>query len=240
MAESALGGAEPASNRLSSSIIELASTLTRYNQELVERTAEKERMGKILAEFRKHTAWQGQRKQLMRRNQERLFNESSWLESKTTEVGGSPAAATSPLRCPAEPSPPSLARSGTQVRQDLVLVSNELRQVKAELGKVRHSHSQLPRPRHALLSLARVVWQCKATATRAELGKLDNEVKLEQDSCSAVQQICTQANKALAAHAHERDRYRAEADAYAQQALKLKDRIEELAYQVNGLAAGTL
>jgi hypothetical protein len=31
-----------------------------------------------------------------------------------------------------------------QVRQDLVLVSNELRQVKAELGKVRHSHSRLP------------------------------------------------------------------------------------------------
>ena len=43
-------------------------------------------MGKILAEFRKHIAWQGQRKQLMRRNQERLFNESSWLESKTAEV----------------------------------------------------------------------------------------------------------------------------------------------------------
>ena len=123
-------------------------------------------------------------------------------------------------------------------------MSNELRQVKAELGKVRHSHSRLPRPhallRHARLSLARVVRQCKATATKAELGTLDNEVKLEQDSCSAVQQICAQANKALAAHAHERDRYRAEADAYAQQALKLKDRIEELAYQVNGLAAGTL
>jgi|TARA_B110001469_G_C9525136_1_gene261243 hypothetical protein len=78
--------AEPASHKLSSTIIELASTLTRYNQELAERTAEKERMGKILAEFRKHRAWQGQRKQLMRRNQERLFNESSWLESKTTEV----------------------------------------------------------------------------------------------------------------------------------------------------------
>ena len=89
-------------------------------------------------------------------------------------------------------------------------------------------------------STLRVVRQCKATATKAELGKLDIEVKLEQDSCSAVQQICTQGNKALAAHAHERDRYRAEADAYSQQALKLKDRIEELAYQVNGLAAGTL
>ena len=78
--------AEPVGNRLSSSIVELASTLTRYNQELAERTAEKERMGKILAEFRKHIAWQGQRKQLMRRNQERLFNESSWLEGKTAEV----------------------------------------------------------------------------------------------------------------------------------------------------------
>jgi hypothetical protein len=78
--------AEPVGTRLSSSIVELASTLTRYNQELAESTAEKERMGKILAEFRKHIAWQGQRKQLMRRNQERLFNESSWLESKTAEV----------------------------------------------------------------------------------------------------------------------------------------------------------
>ena len=78
--------AEPVGHRLSSSIVELASTLTRYNQEIAERTAEKERMGKILAEFRKHIAWQGQRKQLMRRNQERLFNESSWLEGKTAEV----------------------------------------------------------------------------------------------------------------------------------------------------------
>lgn len=83
-------------------------------------------------------------------------------------------------------------------------------------------------------------WQCKATATKAELLRLECEVKLEQDACSTVQQICSQANKALAAHAHERDRYRAEGDAYSQQALKLKDRIEELAYQVNGLAAGTL
>lgn len=77
--------------KLSSSVLELAQTLTRYNQELTERTAEKDRMSKILAEFRKHTAWQGQRKQLMRRNQERLFNESSWLESKTTEVWWQPS-----------------------------------------------------------------------------------------------------------------------------------------------------
>ena len=69
---------------------------------------------------------------------------------------------------------------------------------------------------------------------------MELEVKLEQDAFSTVQQICSQANKALSAHAHERDRYRAEADAYRQQALKLKDRIEELAYQVNGLAAGSL
>ena len=53
-------------------------------------------------------------------------------------------------------------------------MSNELRQVRAELGKVRRSHSQLPRPRRALLSLVRVVWQCKATATKAELGKLEH------------------------------------------------------------------
>tara|TARA_B100000795_G_C22640690_1_gene376341 strand:- start:344 stop:814 length:471 start_codon:yes stop_codon:yes gene_type:complete len=128
-----LRSSEPASNgRLSSSIIELASTLTRYNQELAERTAEKERMGKILAEFRKHTAWQGQRKQLMRRNQERLFNESSWLESKTTEVRWQPGRRNLTT---AEPHLPPSPCSPSQVRQDLVLVSNELRQVKAELGK---------------------------------------------------------------------------------------------------------
>ena len=123
----------------------------------------------------------------------------------------------------------------------MLLVSNELRQVKAELGKACRCRYQMLRRRHEThRCLAYVGWQCKATATRAELSQLEQGVKLEQDACSTVQQICTQANKALAAHAHERDRYRAEADAYTQQALKLKDRIEELAYQVNGLAAGAL
>ena len=73
--------------KLAGSVLELAQTLTRYNTDLAERSAEKERTSKILAEFRKHTAWQAQRKQLMRRNQERLFNESTWLETKTAEVG---------------------------------------------------------------------------------------------------------------------------------------------------------
>ena len=108
--------AEPVGNRLSSSIVELASTLTRYNQELAERTAEKERMGKILAEFRKHIAWQGQRKQLMRRNQERLFNESSWLEGKTAEVLVARPSPPRHRRGTAGPSPclvpPAVHRSG--------------------------------------------------------------------------------------------------------------------------------
>ena len=71
---------------LAGSVLELAQTLTKHNQELQERTAEKERLVKIMADFRKHIAWQGQRKQLMRRNQERLFNESKWLNTKTSEV----------------------------------------------------------------------------------------------------------------------------------------------------------
>lgn len=173
--------------RLAGSVIELAQTLTHYNQDLQERTAEKERMSTILAEFKKHTAWQRQRKQLMRRNQERLFNESTWLETKTAEV-----------------------------RQDLLLVTNELRQVKSELAKVKADRD----------------------GSRVELTKLELEVKLEQDAAQTVLQICVQANKAVAAHAHERDRYRAEADGYRQQALTLKNRIEELAYQVNGLGHG--
>ena len=52
--------------KLAGSVLELAQTLTRYNTDLAERSAEKERTSKILAEFRKHTAWQAQRKQLMR------------------------------------------------------------------------------------------------------------------------------------------------------------------------------
>ena len=126
-------------SRLSSSILELAQNLTRYNQELSERTAEKERMSKILAEFRKHTAWQGQRRQVMRRNQERLFNESSWLESKTAEVWHPSSDNLKAVGAAQHNTHVPLIRA--QVRQDLLLVSNELRQVKAELGKARRSHT---------------------------------------------------------------------------------------------------
>ena len=54
----------PSDGKLAGSVLELSQTLTRYNSDLKERTAEKERTSKILSEFKKHTAWQGQRKQL--------------------------------------------------------------------------------------------------------------------------------------------------------------------------------
>ena len=136
----------PSDGKLAGSVLELSQTLTRYNSDLKECTAEKERTSKILSEFKKHTAWQGQRKQLMRRNQERLFNESTWLETKTTEVG---------CACPKPAMPTAAPSLCTQVRQDLLLVSNELRQVKAELAKVRAARD----------------------AAKAEVSKLDMEVR---------------------------------------------------------------
>lgn len=82
--------------------------------------------------------------------------------------------------------------------------------------------------------------QAARDARRAELANLEAEVKLEQDAASAVNAICAQANKALTAHTRERDGWRAEADRTAAEARKLKNQLEELAYKVNGLAAGAL
>ena len=115
-----------------------------------------------------------------------------------------------------------MARLPCQVRQDLLLVSNELRQVKSELAKARGPASNCvvpivtvpgaagqscPRrlkggagqarnggsPAHSL---------ALATAVRvAETLPISAQVKLEQNAVSTVQQICSQANKAVAAHA---------------------------------------
>ena len=56
---------------------------------------------------------------------------------------------------------------------------------------------------------------------------------------SAVAQLVSQAHKALQAHSKERDAWKAEADRNTADAKRLKDRLEEMAYKINGLAAGT-
>ena len=53
----------------------------------------------------------------------------------------------------------------------------------------------------------------------------------------AVSGLVTQAQKALHTHTKERDEMRKEADRTQAEARKLKDRLEEMAYKVNGLAA---
>ena len=73
-----------------------------------------------------------------------------------------------------------------------------------------------------------------------ELATLDQELKLERDAAAAMNQLCAQAQKALTAHSRERDGWKAEADRAQREARKLKDRLEEMAYKVNGLAAGAL
>ena len=174
---------------LAGSVLELAQTLTKNNAVLRERSDEKERLGKILGDFRKHLAWQAQRTQQLKRNLERLHNETTWLSTKATEV-----------------------------KQDAQVVNHELRQATDELNKVRAARD----------------------ARRMELATVDQELKLERDSAAAVNQLCAQAQKALAAHSKERDEWKAEADRAQAEARKLKDRLEEAAYKVNGLAAGAL
>ena len=48
-----------------------------------------------------------------------------------------------------------------------------------------------------------------------------------------------QAHKALLAHTRERDAWKQEAERACAESRKLKDRLEEMAYKVNGMAAGT-
>ena len=100
-------GALESDGSLAGNVLELTQMLTRYNQELRDRNEEKSRLSGVQAEFKKHLAWQKQRAHALNRNVEKLFNESSWLEQKTTEV-----------------------------RQDAQLVAHELRQCKAEVDQV--------------------------------------------------------------------------------------------------------
>ena len=65
--------------------------------------------------------------------------------------------------------------------------------------------------------------------------RVSAELKLETNAHAAVSHLCSQANKALLAHTRERDAWRAEADRAQQESKKLKDRLEEMAYKVNGL-----
>ena len=167
------------------SVLELAQTLTKNNAVLRERTEEKARLTKIASDFRKHLAWQAQRTQQLKRNLERLHNETTWLTTK-----------------------------GQEVKQDVQVIGHELRQANGELDKIKAARD----------------------ARRFELSTVEQELKLEKDAAAAVGQLCSQANKALAAHSRERDGWKAEADRTAHEARKLKDRLEEMAYKVNGMS----
>ena len=133
--------------------------------------------------------WQTQRKQQLKRNLERLHNETKWLNDKAAEV-----------------------------KQDTNVISNELRQATSELDKLKAVRD----------------------ARKLELSSLEQELKLENNSATAVNQLVAQAHKALNAHSKERDAWKAEADRAQAEARKLKDKLEEMAYRINGLAAGAL
>ena len=139
----------PLDKGLAENVLELRSTLTKYTQELDERAAEKKRLLAIQADFRRHLAWQKQRKQTLQRNHERLFNERTWLDGKSAEVG-----------------------------QDVTLLSNELRQCKAEVDKLKAERDA----QAETLLIAR------------------EEAKLEISSLGSMQELCTQATKALSVH----------------------------------------
>jgi len=174
---------------LAGSVLELAQTLTKNNTVLRERSDERARLTKIVGDFRKHLAWQSQRTQQLKRNLERLHNETQWLSTKANEV-----------------------------KQDAHVIDHELRQATGEMERLK-----------------------AARDTRAsELAVVTEELKLERDSAAAMSQLCAQAQKALTAHSRERDDWKAEADRAQHEARKLKDRLEEMAYKVNGLAAGAL
>ena len=139
----------PLEKGLAENVLELRSTLTKYTQELDERAAEKKRLLAIQADFRRHLAWQKQRKQTLQRNHERLFNERTWLDGKSAEVG-----------------------------QDVTLLSNELRQCKTEVDKLKAERDA----QAETLLIAR------------------EEAKLEISSLGSMQELCTQATKALSVH----------------------------------------
>lgn len=174
---------------LAGSVLELAQTLTKNNAVLRERTEERARLQKILGDFRAHLKYQTQRTAQLKRNLERLHNETRWLNTKAVEV-----------------------------KQDAHVISQELRQAASELDKLKAARDE----------------------KKLAVSTLEQELKLERDAASAVGQLVSQAHKALVAHSKERDQWKAEADRTSSEAKKLKDRLEEMAYKINGLAAGAL
>lgn len=54
----------------------------------------------------------------------------------------------------------------------------------------------------------------------------------------AMAELVSQAQKALNAHTKERDAWKAEADRASAEARKLKDKLEEMAYRINGMSVG--
>ena len=172
---------------LAGSVLELAQTLTKNNAVLRERSEERARLSAIVGDFRKHLSWQAQRTQQLKRNLERLHNETNWLTVKAGEVG-----------------------------QDAHVVNHELRQVTGELNKLKAVRDQ----------------------RKKELAAHDAELKLERDAARALGDLVTQAHKSLIVHTRERDAWKAEADRAAADARKIKDRLEAIAYKVNGIAAG--
>ena len=108
-----------------------------------------------------------------------------------------------------------LANKSDEVKQDTHVLGHDLRQAQGELDKLKATRN----------------------ARQQELTNVELELKLERDAHAAVSALCTQANKALLAHTRERDAWRAEADRAQQESKKLKDRLEEMAYKVNGMTS---
>mmetsp|Transcript_35153 Transcript_35153/g.75045 ORF Transcript_35153/g.75045 Transcript_35153/m.75045 type:complete len:179 (-) Transcript_35153:431-967(-) len=109
-----------------------------------------------------------------------------------------------------------LSGKTAEVTQDSNLLAHETRQAKAELDQVTQERDSL----------------------RAHLRIAQEELLLESESAAALQQICSQASKALTVHARERDACKAELEAAKQDVFRTKDRVEKVAYQLNGV--GTL
>lgn len=110
-----------------------------------------------------------------------------------------------------------LSTKSDEVRQDTHVIVHDLRQATGELEKLKAVRD----------------------ARKRDLDVVEQELKLERDAHAAVSQLCAQAHKALLAHTRERDAWKQEAERACAESRKLKDRLEEMAYKVNGMAAGT-
>lgn len=106
-----------------------------------------------------------------------------------------------------------LSNKSEEIKQDTHVLGHELRQAVGELNK----------------------FKALRAARQQDLTTIEAELKLETNAHAAVSHLCSQANKALLAHTRERDAWRAEADRAQHESKKLKDRLEEMAYKVNGL-----